>query len=135
MFMNCAPIMVLGDASNTDVPEESREEKFESAPLMFEANNGNGCWTQNLGSCVEFPEPGDSFEVNPECPFNPENMFSGVCGPSRRLAILSSRWGTTSHTMLAAFVLVVTVALILSVMRVFRGKHDQRDKYEKVLQA
>ncbi|KAH6699050.1 hypothetical protein BKA61DRAFT_583088 [Leptodontidium sp. MPI-SDFR-AT-0119] len=135
MFMNCAPIMVLGGPTGKDVLDETLDEKFRSAPLMFEANNGNGCWTTNLGNCVQFPDPGESVEVNPECPLDPDNTFTGICGPSRRLALLTPRWGLTSHTLLVGFVLVVTILLAVSLIRVFRGTHKGRDKYEKVVHA
>ncbi|KAH7321994.1 hypothetical protein BKA65DRAFT_437476, partial [Rhexocercosporidium sp. MPI-PUGE-AT-0058] len=62
MFMNCAPIMVLGGPTDKDMTPKISNEKFYTAPLMFEANNGNGCWTANKGSCIEFPEPGESLE-------------------------------------------------------------------------
>ncbi|KAG4442706.1 hypothetical protein IFR05_001813 [Cadophora sp. M221] len=136
MFMNCAPVMVLGGKTDKEATWQEMNKKFHSAPLMFEANNGNGCWTANLGSCVEFPDPGESLEINPECPFEPDKMFTGTCGPSRRLALLAPRWGWRSHTLLVGFVLVVAILLVVSLTRVFRGTNfGRRDKYEKVLQA
>ncbi|KAJ0108251.1 hypothetical protein J7T55_000217 [Diaporthe amygdali] len=85
MFMNCAPIMVLGGRA-LDTPHTldiSRDDsvlaaKWNQAPLMFEANNGNGCWTANKGSCVEFPEPGESLEVNHECPIDRELLQNPI---------------------------------------------------------
>ncbi|KAH8760414.1 hypothetical protein F5883DRAFT_465270, partial [Diaporthe sp. PMI_573] len=95
MFMNCAPIMVLGGRgpntlASLDISRDDSEltAQWDRAPLMFEANNGNGCWTANKGSCVEFPEPGESLEINDECPIDRERMFTGTCGPRQRLAEL-----------------------------------------------
>lgn len=135
MFMNCAPIMVLGGPTAKDVEDATWEEKFESAPLMFEANNGNGCWTANTGSCVIFPEPGDSLVTNSECPFDEENMFTGICGPSRRLALLKSRWNLGSYWVILGLIGLVSVFLIVSLVKVFQTRRPGGNTYEKVLQA
>ncbi|KAF6831426.1 endoglucanase [Colletotrichum musicola] len=92
MFMNCAPVVVMGYEGNADVPEAEQTAKFYRAPLVFEANNGNGCWTQNKGSCVKFFEPGESLVVNEECSLDESIMFTGECGPGRTLANLSGWW-------------------------------------------
>ncbi|EKD20942.1 uncharacterized protein L3040_005878 [Drepanopeziza brunnea f. sp. 'multigermtubi'] len=137
MFMNCAPIMVLGGPTSKDVFDETLREKFNTAPLMFEANNGNGCWTANKGSCIEFPEPGGSLEVNPECPFDPEMMFTGTCGPSHRLAMMYSSGMPNEHRMLAGFVVAVSVLLLISVVKVFRDRRGlgEIQGYKKVVHA
>ncbi|KAI1842569.1 hypothetical protein JX266_011182 [Neoarthrinium moseri] len=57
-FINCAPILVLGGPTPPDVSDLLLQAPFVKAPLMFEANNSNGYWTVNKGSCVEFPEQG-----------------------------------------------------------------------------
>ncbi|PVH76864.1 lytic polysaccharide monooxygenase [Cadophora sp. DSE1049] len=135
VFMNCAPIMVLGGHTDKDVTDAAWDEKFKSAPLMFEANNGNGCVTAKTGSCVVFPEPGDSVEVNSECPFDAGNMFTGICGPSQRLALLSSRWDLGSYWLTVGLVAVVSVFLIISLAKVFQTRRAGENKYDKVLQA
>ncbi|KAH7393659.1 hypothetical protein BKA64DRAFT_92801 [Cadophora sp. MPI-SDFR-AT-0126] len=135
VFMNCAPIMVLGGPTDKNVPDTVWDEKFENAPLMFEANNGNGCLTANTGSCVIFPEPGDSVEVNPECPIDVENMFSGICGPSQRLALMSSRWDLRSYWVTAAFVAVASILLVISLVKVFNTRRAGGNVYEKMLQS
>ncbi|KAK0371958.1 endoglucanase [Colletotrichum limetticola] len=124
MFMNCAPIVVLGQETNADVTEQERAAKFDQAPLVFEANNGNGCWTQNKGSCVKFPNPGESLVVNEECPLYEETMFTGKCGPERSLGNLwswPSQWTMFSGGAIAVF-------LVLGVMRVVRTWRG-RQKY------
>ncbi|KAK0099568.1 hypothetical protein ONS95_013536 [Cadophora gregata] len=137
MFMNCAPIMVLGGATDKDVTDAMWNEKFESAPLMFEANNGNGCLTvkDKTGKCVVFPEPGDSLEVNPDCPFDTENMFTGTCDPSHRLALMTPRTDFRSWLGAMGCAAIVFVFLIFVLVRAFRNARSSRNKYEKVLSA
>lgn len=106
--MNCAPVVVIGYKGNADVPEAEQTAKFHRAPLMFEANNGNGCWTQNKGSCVKFFEPGESLVVNEECPLDESTMFTGECGPERTLANLP-RWSSSLLSFQILCVLVVGV--------------------------
>ncbi|KAJ3539765.1 hypothetical protein NM208_g5355 [Fusarium decemcellulare] len=107
MFMNCAPVMVLGGEGYKNTPDADHEKRFKQAPLMFEANNGNGCWTANAGSCIHFPEPGDSLEVNPECPFKPDIMFNGTCGPDVRLANIGAHDGSSWSSPLAIFFFIL----------------------------
>ncbi|KAH7395982.1 hypothetical protein BKA64DRAFT_675076 [Cadophora sp. MPI-SDFR-AT-0126] len=134
MFMNCAPIMVLGGTANKDVFDPTGGfDELRRQPLMFEANNGNGCWTKNGGSCVIFPEPGDSVEVNEECPFDKNNMFDGTCGKEYRIGNMSGAW-TLGRWVTGMFVVCVVVGLVVSIWKVFRGKRHL-DSYEKVLQA
>lgn len=118
MFMNCAPIMVLGGPTDPNVFDGEWDTKWDAAPLMFEANNGNGCWTANTGSCVQFPEPGESLEVNPECPVDPKRMFTGTCGPRVRLAEMPATSRLMDRPLLALFVFLVFCLLIASVARV-----------------
>jgi hypothetical protein len=148
MFMNCAPIMVLGGKgpdtpANLDINREDTElmAQWEQAPLMFEANNGNGCWTANQGSCVEFPEPGESLEINHECPIHPEKMFTGTCGPRQRLAELYSgpglgglRYGMLQHPFIAMFVIMVAGLLCASVFTVVLKRKRRVAVYKKVSQ-
>lgn len=135
MFMNCAPVMVLGGrAADTpaslDISRDDSElmAQWNRAPLMFEANNGNGCWTANKGSCVEFPEPGESLEVNPECPVDREQMFTGTCGPRQRLAELYRPGfdglpsGLSQRPFLSIFAIMVAALLFASVLTVVLKK-------------
>ncbi|KAK2624160.1 hypothetical protein QTJ16_006110 [Diplocarpon rosae] len=115
MFMNCAPVLVLGGATDKDLTQPELEAQYDAAPFMFEANNGNGCWTGNHGSCVVFPEPGDSLEVNSECPLDPVGMFTGVCDSSRRLALLPPHGAGSRSTHILALggvLLMLIVALV-----------------------
>ncbi|KAF3800783.1 hypothetical protein GCG54_00009454 [Colletotrichum gloeosporioides] len=114
MFMNCAPIVVLGHDQDADVPEEDLAAKFDQAPLIFEANNGNGCLTQNKGSCVKFPEPGDSLVVNEECSLDESTMFTGECGPGITLANMRTwpRWPSPVEMLLGSLFVVAAVATV-----------------------
>lgn len=75
MYMNCAPINIVGGSSKRFVRDESGElvtrnatmlmergiEAYNALPDMFTANIGNGCGT--IGNTdVLFPQPGDSVE-------------------------------------------------------------------------
>ncbi|KAK9784955.1 putative Endoglucanase [Seiridium cardinale] len=100
MFMNCAPVMVLGHDKGADVPDAVLDEHFDNAPLIFEANNGNGCWTLNTGNCVKFPNPGTSVEVNAECPFDEQQQVVGTCSPEFMLG--SRRQHSFIYTLLYA---------------------------------
>ncbi|KAF6803580.1 hypothetical protein CSOJ01_10821 [Colletotrichum sojae] len=84
---------------------------FYRAPLVFEANNGNGCWTQNKGSCVKFFEPGESLIVNEECPLDESIMFTGECGPGRTLANLPGWWRWLSVYQIIGLLLVGAILL------------------------
>lgn len=106
MFMNCAPVMIMGYDQGVDIPDQVLEEKYNNAPLVFEANNGNGCWTRNKGSCVKFPNPGDSVERNMECPFDELTQFSGTCSPDVTLAS-QSRHGL-SYVLLCVMLIAIT---------------------------
>lgn len=130
MFMNCAPVMVLGGEGYKDTPDSEHGKRFRQAPLMFEANNGNGCWTANAGSCIQFPEPGDSLEVNSECPFKPEIMFNGTCGPEVRLANTHGGSSWDSHLAVVCFILVAG-GLLWTIIKVFLKKRG-KFRYEKV---
>ncbi|CAL3966795.1 hypothetical protein PZA11_003279 [Diplocarpon coronariae] len=132
MYMNCAPIMILGGGTDTNTTDAAREKKFDAAPLIFEANNGNGCWTANQGSCVEFPEPGDSLEVNAECPLDQKIMFTGVCNSSRRLALLSSRWYWVDYKLSLGLVLLVSMLLTFSIVKLSRKRGIAAEGYNKV---
>ena len=130
MFMNCAPIMVLGGFTGKDINDSVLETQWKNAPLMFEANNGNGCWTANRGSCVKFPQPGHSLEVNHECPFSTETMFTGTCGPEQRLALLGGTsqipFPIRNRPILLTFVLLLSCALVVSLAKVFFLHHRKR---------
>ncbi|KAL1858040.1 hypothetical protein Daus18300_010152 [Diaporthe australafricana] len=147
MFMNCAPIMVLGGRSESTPPavDIGRDDsvlvaKWDQAPLMFEANNGNGCWTANKGSCVEFPDPGESLEVNHECPIDREHMFTGTCGPRQRLAELyrpgldALPAGMAQRPFLSIFVVMVAGLLFASVLKVVLSKRRKGGAYSKISQ-
>lgn len=67
MYMNCAPINVIGGSSKRSESEESTAiSKRSDFPAMFVANV-NGCTTTE-GYDLRFPNPGDNvvFEGNPE---------------------------------------------------------------------
>ncbi|KAK2046786.1 hypothetical protein LZ31DRAFT_461836 [Colletotrichum somersetense] len=138
MFMNCAPVVILGQDQDADVPDEDLAAKFEAAPLIFEANNGNGCWTQNRGSCVKFPEPGDSLVVNEECSLDESTMFTGNCGPGVTLANMRAwpRWPSTLGLLLG---LIVIVGGVVAARSYLSRKPDiwnhlggfRRHRYEK----
>ncbi|KAI1844876.1 hypothetical protein JX265_009463 [Neoarthrinium moseri] len=121
MFMNCAPIMVLGGPQEPDVPESVRLEKFHAAPLVFEANNGNGCWTMNQGNCVKFPNPGNSVEVNEECPLDELHQVTGTCGPEH---VLAKQGWSGVHLMLyqAMAAIALVVGAYLGCLRVQRHR-------------
>lgn len=147
MFMNCAPIMVLGGRgpntlASLDISRDDSEltAQWDRAPLMFEANNGNGCWTANKGSCVEFPEPGESLEINDECPIDRERMFTGTCGPRQRLAELHRPGfdglpsGMSQHPFLSIFVIMVAGLLCASVFTVVLKRKRSAAFYRKISQ-
>ncbi|KAK1997546.1 hypothetical protein LX36DRAFT_720875 [Colletotrichum falcatum] len=145
VFMNCAPIVVLGHDQGADIPEEELMARFEQAPLVFEANNGNGCWTQNRGSCVKFPEPGESLVVNDECPLDEATMFTGNCGPGVTLANTRAwpRWLSPLEMLIGCVVLVAAVAAGRFLMRYIGQKPAvwkrlgglQRQRYDKCSQV
>lgn len=147
MFMNCAPVMVLGGRgpntpASLDISRDDSEltAAWDRAPLMFEANNGNGCWTANKGSCVEFPEPGESLEINDECPIDREHMFTGTCGPRQRLAELRRPSfdglpsGMSQRPFLSIFVIMVAGLLCASVVTVVLKRKRSGAVYRKISQ-
>lgn len=133
MFMNCAPIMVLGGNTPPNVPYDEHMRQWEKQPRIFEANNGNGCWTANKGSCVQFPEPGESLEVNPECPVLPDQMFTGNCAHPKSMATkVSLADRVRDRPFLSSFAILVACLLIASIGKVVISSKKRGVRYRKI---
>lgn len=93
---------------------------------MFEANNGNGCWTRNKGSCLHYPNPGESVETN-DCPYYPDEMLSGTCGDEYNLS--GTKAPLISRVHFLFYMILITSALFLAYVAL---KKMVRQKYKRV---
>ncbi|ETS82466.1 hypothetical protein PFICI_04342 [Pestalotiopsis fici W106-1] len=122
MFMNCAPVMIMGYDQGVDIPDAILEDQYNKAPLVFEANNGNGCWTRNKGSCVKFPNPGNSVERNMECPFDELTQFTGTCSPDVTLAS-QSRYSLSYMLLCVMVIAILGYGIVFGVQKLARRMH------------
>ncbi|ERF75887.1 hypothetical protein EPUS_01253 [Endocarpon pusillum Z07020] len=89
MYMNCAPVSVGGGAAKREVAKISKKRQS-GLPVMFTANIGNGCST-NEGDDVTFPDPGaDVVKGSQATPGEPVGSCGAAGAPSADTASTST---------------------------------------------